>query len=398
LKASFTISKTQAKQIALHAQGLLHVLKNTNTQQTLHAIEHLGYVQIDTISVIERAHHHTLWARNAGFKSNHIDVLLSEKKIFEYWSHAASYLPMRDFRFSLLRKKEYAEGKSHWFAQDKKTKKWVLDKLKADGPLQSKDFDSNQKSSGWYNWKPAKKALEQLFMEGEIMVAKRKGFQKVYDLSQNVLPEDVNLQIPTSKEFAQYLIHQTIRSQGIFRAEEVYYLQNKYKADTNHLLKQMLENKELVMVSVKDAEGVFYTTPQHLELMVTKNKQSSLHILSPFDNAVIQRKRIFNLFDFDYTIECYLPQHRRKYGYFSLPIVYNNNFVARLDAKADKKQSQFILNQFHLESDFVAAPMFYKLLCKKLNEFALFNTCTRIVIDNLKPQQRQLLKPYLKVL
>lgn len=209
MKKTHTIlSLEEARILALKSQGLLQPNFGKGKAGTLSAINHIGYVQIDTLSVAARAHHHTLWTRVPDYKEDYLNQLLEkDKSIFEYWSHAASYLPMNDYRFSLRNKKGYADGKSHWFGQDKKMNKFVLDRIKAEGPLQSKDFEHRRNGPGnWYEWKPAKKALEQLFMEGKLMVVKRQGFQKVYDLSERVLPSNVNTDLPTEKEFAEYLI------------------------------------------------------------------------------------------------------------------------------------------------------------------------------------------------
>jgi uncharacterized protein YcaQ len=137
------LSQAEARHIILKSQGLLGVHFGADKHAALTTIEQLGYVQIDTLAVVTRAHHHTLWSRTKGYKENFLYQLLQEKKIFEYWSHAASYLPMSHYRFSLPAKNIYTQGKSHWFGQDQKMKKYVLDRIKEEGPLQSNDFAQN---------------------------------------------------------------------------------------------------------------------------------------------------------------------------------------------------------------------------------------------------------------
>ena len=159
-------------------------------------------MQIDTISVIERAHHHVFWTRCPKYKPSDLDSLLSSRKVFEYWSHAASYLPMKDYRYSLPLKKKFAKRKSSWFPRDPQLMRLVLKRIEKEGPLRSKDFKNSQQSkrSGWWEWKPTKKALERLFLEGKLEITRREGFQKVYDLPERVIPSSTDTSFPTKKE------------------------------------------------------------------------------------------------------------------------------------------------------------------------------------------------------
>ncbi|HPR08023.1 MAG TPA: crosslink repair DNA glycosylase YcaQ family protein, partial [Denitromonas sp.] len=160
---------------------------------TLAAIEHLGYVQIDTISAVQRAHHHTLWNRNPRYGAAHLDQLVADKQVFEYWSHAAAYLPMRDYRFSLPRKHAIASGaQRHWYAPDAPLMQAVLKRITDEGPLMAKDFEHSGRKLGEWQTKPAKRALEYLFMMGELMLPRRVSFQKVYDLTERVLPAGID--------------------------------------------------------------------------------------------------------------------------------------------------------------------------------------------------------------
>lgn len=176
---------------ALNAQGLLRAQPyGSGLVGAKKAINHLGYVQIDTISVVERAHHHVLYSRVPKFKPDMMNQMLLNKDIFEYWSHAAAFLPIADFRFSLPYKHAIKNGQTHWYRNpDKKLMNELLARIRSDGPLRSRDIETDtKKQAGWWDWKPAKKALEQLYMQGDLMVSEREGFQKVYDLTERVLP------------------------------------------------------------------------------------------------------------------------------------------------------------------------------------------------------------------
>jgi len=184
------LSADDARKLVLLSQWPASVASGGARGATLAAIQHLGYVQIDTISVVVRAHHHTLWNRARGYRPAHLDALLSERRVFEYWAHAAAVLPVEDYRFCLPRMRAIAAGKRHWYAPDRKLMNKVLQRITVDGALRARDFEATgarKKPQAMWDWKPAKRALEQLFMQGELMVARREGFSKVYDLTERVL-------------------------------------------------------------------------------------------------------------------------------------------------------------------------------------------------------------------
>jgi uncharacterized protein YcaQ len=397
LNTSKILSLEQAQSLALSHQGLLNPVSEKSRTSTLQTIENLGYVQIDTLAVIARAHHHTLWSRQPRYKENELNQLLEQKQIFEYWSHAASYLPMSDYRFSLPQKKAYESGKSHWFSQDKKMKKFVLDRIKAEGALQSKDFEFKREGPGnWYEWKPAKRALEQLFMEGRLMVEKRQGFQKVYNLTERILPSGTSTLVPTEKEMAEYLIRKAIQAHGIVTESEITYLRNPFKTAVSKALKYFLKSGALSEVKIEGLEKPYYIDA--VNTLNVKSNKGSIHFLSPFDNLVIQRKRIQQLFGFDYMIECYLPESKRKYGYFTLPVLYNNGFVARFDPKADRATKTFYIKSLHFEDTFKPSDAFNQSFALKLKQFAAFNGCDKIVIEKAGTRWKKNINAAIKAL
>ncbi len=378
------LSVEQARILILKSQGFVNPNFGKGKEGTLSAIEKLGYVQIDTLSVAARAHHHTLWSRLPDYKENYLNELLEkDKSVFEYWSHAASYLPMSDYRFSLFVKKGYVEGKSHWFGQDKKMNRYVLDRIKAEGPLQSKDFECKRKDPGnWYEWKPAKKALEQLFMEGKLMVAKRQGFQKVYDLAERVLPPTVNTGLPTEKEFAEYLIKKAVEANGIVEEKEIAYLRKGLKESVNKGLKRLLKDGALFEIELSGNDKAKYiTTAEQLKSIENVKLENKIQLLSPFDNILIQRKRVVSLFDFDYQMECYVPEPKRKFGYFCLPVLFRDKFVGRFDPKADRASKVFYIKSMHFEKGFKSDKTFNNLFAEKLKAYATFTGCDKIKID-----------------
>lgn len=376
-----TLSLKEAQKAILVSQGIHKESKSgTGKAATYNTIAALNYVQIDSISVVERAHHHSIWNRTKNYSPGHIEQLLEDKLIFEYWSHAASYLPMVDYRYSLPRKNAFAAGAEHWFKKDKQSMSLVLERIKAEGPLQAKDFKDNRDTkSGWWDWKPAKKALEQLFMEGELMAVKRQGFQKVYDLTERVLPTTIDVSTPSEAEYFQHLIINYLSANAIGTPQQITYLLKGLKIPVKKHCMQMLEEGLLITVTVD--EQLYFALPTLNNLLEEKLSRNKVKILSPFDNLLIQRKRTKELFNYDYQIECYVPAEKRKIGYFSLPLLWGSQFSGRMDVKMDRKLGILNIINLHIETE--KADEFIVNLKKSLTKFLSFNKGTSIKVDKI---------------
>jgi uncharacterized protein YcaQ len=369
------------RRIALNQQGLLKADSfGRGKQATLRAIEQIGYVQIDTISVVERAHHHVLWSRVSNYKSQYLTELVAERQLFEYWSHAAAWLPMKDYRFSLPRMKQ-ANGDRNWFGDcDKKLIQQVLHRVQHEGALLARDFEDTRKGKKeWWDQKPAKRALEQLFMQGELMVTRREGFQKVYDLPERIIPDWVDTTEPTLEEYADYLIDNTIRAHGFATTKSMVYLRKgkplRHAIDLR--LQVKLEDGQVLKLEL-DNDNDIYVLPELLDRPAPRSNKF-VRILSPFDNAIIQRQRGQNIFQFNYQIECYLPAPKRQFGYFCLPILYGDQFVARADCKAHRKQGMFEIKSLHYEPEFLPNEDFTQAFSSAIDSFSKFNGCSDIV-------------------
>jgi len=385
-----SLSIQQARKLVLLSQRLPPAKQTGSAiSATLSAIEQLGYIQIDTISAIQRAHHHTLWNRNPRYESSQLSQLIADKQVFEYWSHAAAYLPMRDYRFSLHRKQALASGEqNHWYERDEQQMKLVLKRIATEGPLMAKDFEYTGKKTGEWRSKPAKRALEYLFMQGELMIPNRVNFHKVYDLTERVLPEDVETTLPDPEEYARFLINRYLQANGLGQAAEIAYLLKNTKPLVSVTLWEMVSNGELLQISA--GGNSYFALPTSLELLSQSIARSKLKILSPFDNLVIQRKRLQALFGFDYLLECYLPEAKRQYGYFSLPVLWDGKLVARMDCKAERKKSLLHIHHLALEPWLVKTDAFSLALFKELSSFLQFNDCSSLQLhrtspDNFKP-------------
>ncbi|BDS08117.1 hypothetical protein NT6N_31570 [Oceaniferula spumae] len=382
-----SLSIPQARKLVLLSQKVPPVRQAGDaTAATRAVIEHLGYIQIDTISVVQRAHHHTLWNRNPRYQATQLDQLLSDKHVFEYWSHAAAYLPMCDFRFSLPRKHALACGhQDHWYDRDEPMMKLVLDRISSEGPLMAKDFEHTGKKMREWQSKPAKRALEYLFMQGDLMIPRRDNFHKVYDLTERVLPEGIDTSMPSPEEYARFLITHYLRANGLAQAAEICYLRKNTRPLVSAALKEMVSNGELLRVRVDGT--LYYALSDSLELLSKPLGRSKLKILSPFDNLVIQRKRMKALFGFDYLIECYVPEPNRQYGYFSLPILWDGKLVARMDCKADRKKSLLHIHHLALEPTVRNTDALFTALGRELTSFLKFNGCNRIRLHRTSPMK-----------
>lgn len=376
------------RRLALAGQGLLQAKPfGRGLVGARQAINHIGYVQIDTISVVERAHHHVLHTRVPGFVPAMTNQMLTDGDIFEYWTHAAAFIPMADYRFSLPYKHAFKHGQAHWYrTRDQKLMGELLDRIRTDGPLRSRDVETNAvKRKGWWDWKPAKKALEQMYLEGDLMVSDREGFQKTYDLTERVLPAHVNTQMPSTEEFAAHLVEQQLRCHGLVTLKGLTYLRRN--AELRKAVKDLVEEKlaqgTLEQVQVPGDE-VFLVETGALEGRLPR-LTNRLSILSPFDNAVIQRERLKALFQYDYQIECYVPAAKRRYGYFCLPLLFRGEFVGRMDCKAHRKSRQLEIKSLHLEPHSFDEDLVITAFVEAVQGFCHFQQCDDVSLTKAHP-------------
>ncbi|PJB18601.1 hypothetical protein CO115_04175 [Candidatus Falkowbacteria bacterium CG_4_9_14_3_um_filter_36_9] len=388
------ISLSTARRIALNAQLLDGRTKLADGKIGVEQIiSHLGYIQIDTIQAVRRAHHQSLWSRMPSYDSEMLNTLIKETCVFEYWGHALSYLPISDYRYYLPRMKEFADPYSKW--EKERFEKYgcymqpVLERIRKEGPLMSKDFVIKKLPKGTTRRErnPYKPALEMLFWRGEIMVKERRKFQRVYDLTERVLPDHTNTTFPTEEEYGRFLIKRALQSYGIASEKEIrnhLYLGNKELIAKT--LKKMLESGQVVSVTIENNKDAYCALNANLEpLTKLKKIKPCLHMLSPFDNMVIQRERTLNLFNFDYNLECYVPPAKRKWGYWVMPVLWGEKFIGRFDPKVDRKKKMLNIVSLYFEDDFNKQSEVIPHLANKFGELAKFNHCESINIIKTFP-------------
>jgi uncharacterized protein YcaQ len=384
-----TVEPKRLRRMALDAQGLLRNAPfGRGRSGAQKAIEHLGYIQIDTISVVERAHHHTLWARVPNYRQAHLEQLVRAGKVFEYWAHAAAYLPIRDYRYALPRMEAHAAGQVRWIrSRDKQLMDAVLQRVAEEGPLKARDFETPEgHKGGWWGWKPAKRALEELFMQGRLMIAGREGFEKLYDVPERVLPDDIDTSMPTTDDLAVHLVDSTLRAHGVAQAKECVYNRRsrELRKSVETILRERTDAGSLVALRSKANNGVYYASPELLE-QSSPRAQSRVALLCPFDNALIQRDRGKRIHDFDYQLECYVEAPKRKFGYFCLPVLYRDEFIGRMDAKADRKSGDFIVQALHFEREFADLDELLPPLSATVGDYAAFNGCDSVRVERVEP-------------
>lgn len=388
-----TVSKPRdlqkLRRLALHGQGLTPASAfGHGRTAALRAIEHLGYVQLDSISVIERAHNHTWFSRVPNFNPSLSNDMLEQGEIYEYWAHAAAYMPMRDFRFSLIDKARVRAGEHRSkLPKDTKLMNKVMQRIRSDGPMSTRDLETpGTKRSGWWDWKPAKKAAERLYLQGDLMICSRVGFQKTYDLTERVLPGSTSTTMPSLSEWAKHLIDEQLNCHSLVTLPGITY--SRRHAGLNRAVKAEVLNRvamaELQQVQLPDNQ-VYYSRPGLLDQPLPR-VSSQLQILSPFDNLVIQRARLQSLFNFDYQIECYVPAAKRRYGYFALPLLYRDELVGRIDCKAHRAQRRLTLQSVHLQCKDSDIDSVSRALAAALPGFAKFQDCDSVSCEQVSPQ------------
>ncbi|MCF6323392.1 MAG: winged helix DNA-binding domain-containing protein [Gammaproteobacteria bacterium] len=377
------------RRLALAAQGLLQTQPyGRGLAGARKAINHLGYVQIDTISVVERAHHHVFHARVPKFKPSMTNQMLLNRDIFEYWTHAAAFLPIADFRFSLPYKHAIKSGQTHWYkTRDKKLMGELLSRIRSDGPIRSRDLETNTTGdAGWWNLKPAKKALEQMYIEGDLMVSDREGFQKRYDLTERVLPSHVNSQMPSTEEFAVHILDQQLRCHGLVSLKGLTYQRRntELRKAVKALVNERLAQRTLEQLQVSSGELFILETGAFERALPRLNNR--MLILSPFDNSVVQRERLKALFQYNYQIECYLPAAKRQYGYFCLPLLYRDEFIGRMDCKAHRKTSHLEIKSLHLEQHNFDEDLVITAFVDAITQFCHFQQCDSVTLTKAHPK------------
>lgn len=346
-----TISPARARAIWLKAQKLdVEAPFGAGPMATAAAIAHLGYVQIDTINVIERCHHHILYSRIPDYQRSDLEHLQSvEKSVFEYWTHALSYVPTADLRFFLPAMKAHREKPSAWFGSVGKAEVSAMKKrLREEGPLSIRDIDDDElveKNHPWASRKPSKRVLQLMFYQGHVAISAREGMVKTYDLIERHFGWQAGPRPATERQVTAYLLDRALKSQGVVSLESICHLNAPAKKAVRELIEARVKRRTLVPVAIDGAEKApHWAEPETLETDIATGQR--VHVLSPFDPLIIQRKRLKLFFGYDHLFEAYVPAAKRLYGYFALPVLVGDRVVAAIDLKTDRVAGRLLVQKW----------------------------------------------------
>ena len=343
---SARISRTLAKAIWLHAQRLdADAPFGSGAAATPAAVRHLGYVQIDTIHVIERCHHHILYTRIPDYRREHLDQAQAvQRNVFEYWTHALAYLPIECFRFYVRDMRNGPRAHGRWFASVTAADlRRVLTRIRRGGALTIRDIDDDvlvDKDHPWASRKPSKRALQLAFFKGLVTISQRTGMLKSYELTARHFGWERLPRCATQQETLSYVLERALRSQALVSLDSVCYGGVASRPAIRRLIETKVRRGELVAVDFEGAGACqHWARRETLDLRV-ETDPARVHVLSPFDPLVCQRKRLSLFFDYEHRFEAYLPAHRRVLGYFACPVLAGDRIVAALDLKTDRDRGR----------------------------------------------------------
>jgi hypothetical protein len=341
-----TVPLAALRRFVVAQQGYAARQRRAAPAEVAAEIRRLGAVQLDSISTVDRAHRITLATRVGGFDEGVVSRLLGNGRIFEYWAHEACLLPIEDYPLFKRRMLDLADH--HWWgrqrtAEGRAVEREVIARISAEGALPVRAFEG--RSEAMWGWKPAKRALEHLFAAGEVAIAGRQGFQRVYDLPERVIPrEALEAPTPTEDEFRRGYALRAVQGRGALTEAgiaEHCRLAGGAKAIRPQV--DALAADGLVERIELDDGGPPVIVPADMEI---DGAAAAPVLLCPFDNLMWDRPFVRRIFGFDHLIEVYKKEPERAYGYYVLPLLIGERFAGRADLKADRVRGVLQIKRF----------------------------------------------------
>lgn len=384
-----------ARRLLLGAQGLLaDPARKSTPAQLARLIEQLGFVQLDSINYVERAHHLTLASRLDGYRHEHFQHLLeTQRHLFEHWTHDASAIPTKWFAHWKPRFAQYAtQLRQRWLThrlagEPEQLLAHVRARIAREGPLRSQDFEHTREGAagGWWDWKPQKVALEYLWFTGELLITRREGFQKVYDLAERVLPACATGAPPTEAEQLEWACRTAFERLVVATPKELAdFWQAITVAQARQWCEQAAQQGELVRVAVaglkeEPPRASYALANWQTRLRKLPEPPDRMRLLSPFDPVLRDRARVARLFGFDYRFEAFVPEAKRRYGYYVLPVLAGEQMVGRVDSKFQRERRTLHVRHVYWEPQVKAT----KARQRQLDE-ALARLATLIGAENIE--------------
>ncbi|NWG17720.1 MAG: winged helix-turn-helix domain-containing protein [Chloroflexi bacterium] len=385
--------------------AVLHVQRLTAPNQAspdaiLDLVTALGYVQIDTLHVVKRAHYLTLWARFGSYDIDDFHRLIytaGQRRLYEGWGHAASIIPLEHYRYHRWRADtsiSYNPGFREWLSKNgsRELAAQTLERIRSEGGLRVGDFEYDGPQRGaWYDWKPSKVALEVLFAQGDLMVADRVNFQRVYDVRERVLPEWVDTTPITPDEARRFCLEQAARALGVFESRHLTFYAYMRATPARSLVSALINDGVLVEIQGESTNGVKTWLAHRDNLPLLQQaadgdiRPERTTFLAPFDSLFWAGDRDEKLWGFNQVLECYKPAAERVYGYFSLPILHRDRLVGRFDPKLDRKTGALNLNALYLEPGVAPDDELVAGVAAALRDFLSWHGAKSLRIEKSEP-------------
>lgn len=404
---SFAISPTTARRLAITAQRLAGSPPAANTPDTvLNLLQQIRCLQLDPIRAVERTQYLVLWSRLGQYDRDHLHQLAYEDgALFEYWAHAASIVLTEDYPLHEYHMRRYGRGQTgsawsrrlfKWVQDNEAFRQYILHELDQRGPLLTQQFEDQSKvpweSSGWTSGRTVSYMLDYLWTTGEILVARRDGLKRWWDLSHRVLPEDTPAGGWSPTAVTRDAILKAIRALGVGRARDIkqHFIEGRYP-ELDTVLPELVASGELVPGTVNgwDETEPWYLHRDDLPLLADIEAgawQGRTTLLSPFDNLIRNRDRTELMWDFYYRIEIYVPKAKRQYGYYVLPILHGDKLVGRVDSRMDRKKQVYNVAQVYLEPEVVVDEALSTAVSDSLADLGQFLGAKNMTYDKAVPR------------
>lgn len=410
MKMEKIISNHHARSLILYTQRLIQSQKSLSQNSPSNAIfdliKDLVCIQIDTINVLHRSQYLTIWSRLGNYNIEDFDKLVygskKERKLFEYWFHCASIVPYDYYRYRLHKMKNYIDNGSKFYSEftikeNQILLRKILKNIKDGIGSQSRHFDDKKPEGGWWNWKLSKKALELLYCRGELMIDGRPNFNKSYNIAEKVIPEWVDRNLPSIDETNKFILALSAKTLGLATYSEIAsYSFSNITTSKNYIL-DLVKKKTLITVKVEKFNGGI------LEMLVHKDNLDILNLiekgnnfnsrttfLNPFDNLFWAKKRTFEIFGFTQSLEAYKPEASRIWGYYTMPVLYKNSLIGRIEPKMDRNTEQLIIKNLFFEDTIEIDDKLIFDLAETINSLGMFHKAKSISITGINQKQIKL--------
>jgi hypothetical protein len=394
MPAPLPISNADARRLFLERHALSTAAASEFcADRTLALVKHLGFVQLDSINTVERAHHLILFSRAPGYSRDYLADLHHERRdLFEHWTHDASLIPMEFYphwRHRFLAAKARLEANPRWRERigpdGAKVIRKVRARIRRDGLVMARDFEDKGKGS-WWGWGPSKTALETLWRTGELAIARRDGFEKVYDFAERVIPEDARRERPSLAASTDFLCREALARLGFATPQEIAAFWKLVPIDrAKEWAAKALKRGDILEVSIEDTNGerrkAVALPGIEAHIAGAPKPPAAMRFLSPFDPAIRDRTRAVRLFGFDYRIEVFVPERKRRYGYYVLPLLEGDRFIGRADVKAHRVEGRLEVKGFWSEPGIKLTKAREAGIRRALAELARFTGTPKIDAD-----------------